>query len=345
MIISGTSHGPFVCAEMTGFPAGMKMDTVFLSAFMARRAPGKNAWSTARKEADLPRILSGIDEQGCTDGKKIRAEIANTNTKSADYPDLHAVPRPGHADFAANLKYGDAWDHRGGGPFSGRLTAPLCFAGALCLQYLKEHYGIEIAAHIARIGSVRDDMPDVVYPIFPLYAAGDFPVINQAAGERMKAEIEAVRQAGDSVDGEIRCIVKNLPGGKGGPMFRGAEGRLAMALFGIPAVKGLVFGETRMHGMENNDPFCLENGKIRTASNHHGGILGGITTGMPLYFTVAMKPTPSIAIPQRSVNMKEMREETLAIHGRHDPCVVPRAVPVVEAVTAIALMDLILEGE
>ena len=343
--VFGTSHGPAIGAVIDGFPAGMQIDFVALSAFTARRAPGQNAWSTQRKEPDIPQILSGVNEQGVTTGDAIRMEIANTDSRSRDYPDLHAVPRPGHADFAANLKYKDAWDHRGGGPFSGRLTAPLCFAGGLCLQYLREHYGIEIAAHIARVGTVSDDIPDVVSPTFPLYAAGDFPVINQKAGERMKAEIEEARKAGDSVDGEIRCIVKNLPGGMGGPMFQGVEGRLAMALFGIPAVKGVTFGKTKMHGSENNDPFCIENGKIRTVTNHHGGILGGITTGMPLYFTMAMKPTPSITLPQKSVNMKEMREEILVVHGRHDPCVVPRAVPVAEAVTAIALMDLILAGE
>ena len=343
--VFGTSHGPAIGAVIEGFPAGMKIDGEALSALMARRAPRQNAWSTQRKEPDIPQILSGVNEKGVTTGDAIRMEIANTDSRSKDYPDLHAVPRPGHADFAANLKYKDAWDHRGGGPFSGRLTAPLCFAGGLCLQYLREHYGIEIAAHIARAGTVSDDIPDVVSPAFPLYTPGDFPVINQKAGERMKAEIEEARKAGDSVDGEIRCIVKNLPGGMGGPMFQGVEGRLAMALFGIPAVKGVTFGKTKMHGSENNDPFCIAEGKIRTVTNHHGGILGGITTGMPLYFTMAMKPTPSIALPQKSVNMKEMREEILTVHGRHDPCVVPRAVPVAEAVTAIALMDMILAGE
>ncbi|MBE5787034.1 MAG: chorismate synthase [Clostridiales bacterium] len=342
--VFGASHGPAIGAVIEGFPAGMKIDEAALSSLMARRAPGQNAWSTQRKEADAPQILSGVDENGVTNGDAIRMEIANTNTRSTDYPDLHALPRPGHADFAANLKYGDAWDHRGGGPFSGRLTAPLCFAGALCLQYLKAHNGIEIAAHIARIGTIADVLPNVVHPSLPLYAPGSFPVICQDAGEKMKAAIDAARKAGDSVDGAIRCIVHHLPGGLGGPMFQGVEGRLAMALFGIPAVKGITFGETQMHGSENNDPFRIENGKITTVTNHHGGILGGITSGMPLYFTLSMKPTPSIALPQTSVNMKEMREETLCIRGRHDPCVVPRAVPVVEAVTAIALMDMILEG-
>ncbi|MBQ4074055.1 MAG: chorismate synthase [Clostridia bacterium] len=342
--VFGQSHGPAIGAVVEGFPAGITLDWDALSFFMARRAPGQNAWSTQRREADRPKILSGLNEDGVTSGAPITAEIENTNIRSSDYPDLHTFPRPGHADFAATLKYGDQWDHRGGGPFSGRLTAPLCFAGALCIQYLKEKYGVEIAAHIARIGSISDDVPDTVHPALPLYEKGAFPVINSQAGEKMKEEIEAARQAGDSVDGQIRCIVKNLPGGLGGPLFQGLEGKLSLGLFGIPAVKGVEFGETLHRGSENNDPYCVEEGRIRTLTNHHGGILGGISTGMPLHFTVKFKPTPSIAVPQQTVNTKEMIETEMALRGRHDPCVVPRAVPVVEAVTAIVLTDMILQG-
>lgn len=341
--IFGQSHGPAIGAVVEGFPAGMVIDWAALSAFMARRAPGQNAWSTQRKEGDKPEILSGMNAGNVTSGAPITAVIYNTNAHSKDYPDLTVVPRPGHADFAATLKYGANWDYRGGGPFSGRLTAPVCFAGALCKQYLKEVYGIEISAHIARIGYTRDEMPDTVHPRLPFYGEADFPVIQPEAGEKMKAEIESARQNGDSVDGEIRCVVTGLPGGIGGPLFAGLEGRMAQGLFGIPAVKGVVFGDTQIHGSENNDPFCVENDEIRTKTNHHGGILGGISTGMPLHFTVSMKPTPSIAKAQTSVNMQEKRETEMSIQGRHDPCVVPRAVPVIEAITAIILTDMMLQ--
>ena len=337
----GQSHGPAVGCVIDGFPAGQAIDWDAVNAFMARRAPGQNAWSTPRKEADAPEIVSGLNEAGKTCGAPITAFIRNTNVHSQDYPDLVHIPRPGHADFAATLKYGDDWDYRGGGFFSARLTAPLCFAGALGLQYLAEN-GIRVSAHIARIGSVLDAVPDTVRPVLPLYEAGAFPVIYPAQGEKMKAEIQTARQAGDSVDGTVRCIVTGFSGGMGGPYFGGLEGKLSQALFGIPAIKGIQFGDPQPHGSENNDPYCIENGKVTTATNHCGGILGGISTGMPLHFTLSFKPTPSISLPQQTVNLKTMEETTLSLHGRHDPCVVPRAVPVVEAVTALVLTDLLL---
>lgn len=340
----GVSHGPGVEASMEGFPAGFLMDEDFVRAFLMRRAPGQNAFSTARKEGDVAQILSGLDGERVTTGEKIHVLIPNTNVRSGDYPDLHRFPRPGHADFAANLKYGENWDHRGGGPFSARLTAPLCFLGALCLQYLKENYGVEIAAHIARIGSVSDAFPDTARPAWPLYEAGAFPVIDQKAGERMRDEILAAKEKGDSVDGQVRCLVTGLPGGLGGPYFEGLEGKIAQGIFGIPAVKGIRFGEIKRHGSENNDAFCVEEGAVRTKTNHHGGLLGGISTGMPLHFTVDFKPTPSIALPQKGVDMLEKKEKEMQLQGRHDPCVVPRAVPVVEAVCGIVILDEILKG-
>ena len=337
----GQSHGPAVGCVIDGFPAGRTIDWDAVNAFMTRRAPGQNAWSTPRKEADATEIVSGLNEAGETCGAPITAVIRNTNVRSQDYPDLVHLPRPGHADFAATLKYGEAWDNRGGGHFSARLTAPLCFAGALCLQYLKEK-GIHISAHIARIGSVSDAAPDTVRPALPLYEAGVFPVIDPAQGEKMKQEIENARQAGDSVDGAVRCLVTGFPSGIGGPYFGGLEGKLSQVLFGIPAVKGVQFGDTQSHGSENNDAYSIENGQFIVRTNHSGGILGGISTGMPIHFTVSFKPTPSISWPQRTVNLKTMEETTLALQGRHDPCVVPRAVPVVEAVTALVLTDLLL---
>ena len=344
LTLFGQSHGLAVGCVLDGFPAGFSIDWDAVNAFMARRAPGRNAWSTPRKEADAVELLSGLNEAGLTCGATIAAVIRNTNTKSGDYDELRRVPRPGHADFAAQCKYGEAWDPRGGGFFSARLTAPRCFAGALCLQYLAEK-GVRVAAHIARIGQVEDAAPDPVRPALPLYEPGVFPVIDPDRGEAMKAEIEAARLAGDSVDGAVRCIACGLPQGLGGPYFGGVEGKLAHMLFGIPAVKGVQFGDVQRRGSDNNDAFCLSDsvpGGVTAVTNHAGGVLGGITNGMPLIFTVSFKPTPSIARPQQSVDLREMKEVPLMIQGRHDPCVVPRAVPVVEAAAALTILDLML---
>ena len=344
LTLFGQSHGPAVGCVIDGFPAGMAVDWDQVNAFMARRAPGQNAWSTPRTEADAVELLSGLNADGLTCGAPIAAVIRNTNTKSGDYEPLRQIPRPGHADFTAPLRYGPDWDPRGGGMFSARLTAPVCFAGALCLQYLAGK-NVHIAAHIARLGDVPDAVPDAVHPVLPLYDPGAFPAIDRERGEAMRREIEAARQAGDSVDGEVRCIVTGLPSGLGGAYFGGVEGKLAHMLFAIPAVKGVRFGDVQRRGSENNDAFCLDDavpGGVATVTNHCGGVLGGITNGMPLIFTVAFKPTPSIARPQQSVNLKTLTETTLAVQGRHDPCVVPRAVPVVEAAAAIALLDLML---
>lgn len=341
--VFGQSHGPAIGCVIEGYPAGKTLDWDEITAFMARRAPGKNAWSTPRAEADRPEIISGLNADGSTCGAPITALIHNTNTHSGDYEALKATPRPGHADYTAQVKYGGSWDGRGGGQFSGRLTAPLCFAGALCLPLLREK-GVTVAAHIARIGPVHDALPDTLRPSLPLYTPGAFPVIDPERGEAMRREIENARQAADSVDGEVRCLVCGLPAGLGAPLFGGLEGALSRALFGIPAVKGVQFGDTQTRGSQNNDPFILEEGRVRTAANHAGGVLGGITNGMPLFFSVSFKPTPSIALPQRSVNLNAMEEVSLTVQGRHDPCVVPRAVPVVEAVAAIVLTDLLLQG-
>ena len=338
----GQSHGPMTGCVIEGYPAGRAVDWDQVRAFLVRRAPGQNDWSTSRLETDAFRIVSGLDEKGKTCGAAVTALFVNADVRSGDYPDLHATPRPGHADFAAERKYGGAWDCRGGGHFSARLTAPLCFAGALCMQYLAEK-GIRIAAHLARVGCVFDDVPDPVAPALPLYPAGAFPAINTGKGAQMRREIAEARSAGDSVDGDIRCIVTGLaPGSVGGPDFGGLEGRLAQALFAIPAVKGLRFGDTQSLGSQNNDAYCLKDGVVSTVSNHCGGILGGIATGMPVYFTVSLKPTPSISLPQRTVDLPAGKETVLTLQGRHDPCVVPRAVPAVEAAAAIVLTDLLL---
>ena len=345
--IFGQSHGRAIGMTLDGIPAGLPVDEEKLQAFLARRAPGNHAYSTPRKEADTPEFLSGIVD-GVTCGAPIAAVIPNTNTRSADYSTLKDCPRPGHADYTATIKYGGFQDAAGGGHFSGRLTAPLCIAGGLCKQWLEER-GIRIAAHITAIGGITDEpvFLDWVDPDLDAIRA-DFPVLNIDAGIKMQEAIETARADGDSVGGLIECVVTGIPAGIGEPMFGGMESRIAQIVYGIPAIKGLEFGSgfvgSYMRGSENNDPFTIENNAIRTATNNAGGILGGITTGMPLVFQVAIKPTPSIAKEQDSVSLSKMEAVKLQISGRHDPCIVPRAVPVIEAAAAIAIFDALLVG-
>lgn len=345
LTIFGQSHGPAIGMTLDGVPAGLPVDMDALQTFLNRRAPGQNAWSTPRKETDKVEILSGVVD-GRTCGAPITAVIRNTNTRSGDYENLKTCPRPGHADYAAQIKYGGMQDAAGGGHFSGRLTAPLCIAGGLCLQWLAQ-MGIRIGAHIANIYGIEDDSFDPIAPqIDGIYTL--FPVLNSQQGEKMQAAIAAAKVKGDSVGGSIACAVTGLEAGFGGPLFAGIEGKLAQILYGIPAVKAVEFGDgfgvCSMLGSENNDSYCYENDTVVTKSNHCGGILGGISNGMPILFRVAIKPTPSIALPQQTVDLKSGENTTIQIKGRHDPCIVPRAVPVVEAAAAIALFDLILGG-
>lgn len=341
--IFGQSHGPAIGMTLDGIPAGLPVDFEKLQAFLNRRAPGQNDWSTPRKEEDRPEFLAGILD-GYTCGAPIAAVIHNTNTRSKDYSNLHDVPRPGHADYTAQIKYGGFQDVAGGGHFSGRLTAPLCIAGGLCKQWLEE-MGIRIGAHIQQIIDVQDEPFDPVSPDLDRVGT-DFPVLNSESGAMMRKAISFYRSLTDSVGGRIECAVTGLPVGLGEPMFGGVESRIAQIVYGIPAVKCVEFGDGKSValgiGSDCNDGFTFENGIVRTISNSCGGILGGITNGMPVVFSVAIKPTPSIAKPQKSVNLNTMEEVTLEIKGRHDPCIVPRAVPVVEAAAAIAIYDLIL---
>ena len=312
-----------------------------LQAFLERRAPGRNDWSTPRREADAPEFLSGL-VGNVTCGAPLTAIIRNTNTRSGDYANLAVVPRPGHADYTAQVKYGGHQDYAGGGAFSGRLTAPLCIAGGICIQLLKRR-GIEIISRIASVGTAEDTAP-----LTCSTAEKPFPTVSDEAGTAMRAVIADAKAEGDSVGGVIECAVLGLPAGLGGPLFDGMEGRIASIVFGIPAVKGIEFGagfaSARLRGSENNDPFTVENGAVKTVSNRCGGILGGITDGMPLTFRAAFKPTPSIARAQQSVNLKTLTPETLRVTGRHDPCIVPRAVPCVEAAAAVAVYDALLGG-
>lgn len=346
--VFGQSHGKAIGVNIDGLPAGEPIDLEELNAFLDRRKPGKSPLSTARKESDTPVFLSGL-ENGVTCGFPLCAVIENSDQHSSDYSELADKPRPSHADYTARVKWGGHADMRGGGHFSGRLTAPLCIAGGIAKQILARR-GIFVGAHLAAVGTV-DDAPFPLHPtaeLFDAIAAKPFPVVDDGAGDRMQALILEARQDLDSVGGIIECAAIGLPAGLGDPMFGGVENRLAAALFGIPAVKGvefgLGFGSSRLRGSENNDPFTVENGTVVTASNRAGGILGGITTGMPVTLRTAIKPTPSISRPQQTVRLSAMESAELVIRGRHDPCIAHRAVPVVEAVTATVLLDLLLEG-
>lgn len=346
--VFGQSHGKAIGVNIDGLPAGEPIDLEELNAFLDRRKPGKSPLSTARKESDTPVFLSGL-ENGVTCGFPLCAVIENSDQHSSDYSELADKPRPSHADYTARVKWGGHADMRGGGHFSGRLTAPLCIAGGIAKQILARR-GIFVGAHLAAVGT-ENDAPFPLHPtaeLFDAIAAKPFPVVDDGAGDRMQALILEARQDLDSVGGIIECAAIGLPAGLGDPMFGGVENRLAAALFGIPAVKGvefgLGFGSARLHGSENNDPFTVENGTVVTASNRAGGILGGITTGMPVTLRTAIKPTPSISRPQQTVRLSAMENTELVIRGRHDPCIAHRAVPVVEAVTATVLLDLLLEG-
>lgn len=341
--IFGQSHGPAIGMTLDGIPAGLPVDAEKLQDFLNRRAPGQNDWSTPRKEEDRPEFLAGILD-GYTCGAPIAAVIHNKNTRSGDYANLKDCPRPGHADYTAQVKYGGFQDAAGGGHFSGRLTAPLCIAGGLCKQWLEE-MGIRIGAHILAIGECGDVYFDPMDPEIESVGT-DFPVLSPESGSAMRDYIAQARAAGDSVGGIIECAVTGLPAGIGEPMFGGVESRIAQIVYGIPAVKGVEFGIgfdcACIPGSQSNDGYAVLGEKIVTETNNAGGILGGITNGMPIVFSVAIKATPSISCPQQSVSLSKGELQELVVKGRHDPCIVPRAVPVVEAAAAIAIYDLIL---
>lgn len=341
--IFGQSHGPAIGMTLDGIPAGLPVDAEALQVFLNRRAPGQSNWSTPRKEPDRPEFLGGI-HQGFTSGAPIAAVIYNQNTRSGDYSNLLDCPRPGHADYTAHVKYGGFQDAAGGGHFSGRLTAPLCIAGGLCKQWLEE-MGVHIGAHIRQIGNTQFPGFDPLSP--QLHRVGHlFPALTAEASETFQAIIAAARADGDSIGGVVECAITGLPAGIGEPMFGGVESRIAQIIYGIPAVKALEFGDGMKccahRGSEENDAYTVSQGAVETLTNHCGGILGGITNGMPVLFQVGFKPTPSIAATQQSVSLSRMEPVPLEVKGRHDPCIVPRAVPVVEAAAAIAIYDMIL---
>ena len=344
--IFGQSHAPAIGVTIDGLPAGFAIDFDELSEFMRRRSPGQSAHSTQRKEQDAPEFLSGL-HNGITCGAPLTAIIRNMDVRSMDYDRLADVPRPSHADYPAYVKYGQAHDIRGGGAFSGRLTAPLCIAGGICLQLLRRE-GIHIAAHILQIGIVKDmqfDFVNVCAEVMDALRSAQLPVLDSDAGERMLEAVENARKDGDSLGGVVECAAVGVPAGIGDPMFDGMENRLAAIIFGIPAVKGVEFGNgfsaAVLRGSENNDGYYMSGSEVRTRTNNHGGILGGITSGMPILLRAAFKPTPSIAIPQESISLSGRENVRLEITGRHDPCIVPRAVPCIEAAAAIAIYDAI----
>lgn len=321
--IWGQSHSQAIGVTIDGLPAGIKIDEEKLQNFLDRRAPGQNKYTTPRKEKDKVEFLSGL-VNSTTCGAPLCGIIQNTNTRSSDYKNIIDIPRPSHADFSANIKYKGYNDVSGGGHFSGRLTAPLCIAGGICLQILNS-MGIEINASIKSIGGEENK-------------------------EKQLEIIDNARENLDSVGGVIECVANNVPTGWGEPIFGGLENKISQVVFGIPAIKGIEFGNgfecAKLFGSENNDEFYVsKDGKIKTRTNNHGGILGGISSGMPIVFRVAIKPTPSIGKEQNSVSLKEKKDTKLEIKGRHDPCIAIRAVPCVEAACAIALYDSYLESK
>lgn len=345
--IFGESHGEAIGCVIDGLPAGIKIDMNAVYKDMQRRAPGKDKTATPRLEKDIPHILSGMLDN-VTTGAPLAMVIENTNTKSGDYSNLMTVPRPSHSDYPAYVKYGGNNDVRGGGHFSGRLTAPLVFAGSVAKQILSQ-MGVTIGAHIKQIGSVCDavsDLNKIDKSLLDTLSSSTFSLIDETKEQAMRDEIEKARLSLDSVGGIIECFAVGLPVGLGGNMFDTVEGKLASILFGVPAVKGvefgLGFGFADKRASEVNDEYEIKDGRVATLSNNNGGILGGMTDGAPLSVSVVIKPTPSIAKKQKSVNLLTMENAELEIHGRHDPCIVVRAVPVIECAVALGLLDLMM---
>lgn len=348
--IFGESHGKGIGVVIDGFPAGFECDLSFIQQELSRRAPGQNSLTTGRREDDKPVILSGMIES-ITSGAPICIMIPNTDTHSKDYENLRKHPRPSHSDYTGQLRYRGFNDIRGGGHFSGRLTAPLVFAGALCKDFLRKHHQVEIGSHIFSIGHITDkpfDPVTVDRNLLSLLQKEPLPLIDHEVEEEIRELVDKARRDLDSAGGVIECAVVGAAAGIGSPMFQNVESRIASMLYSIPAVKGVEFGMgfpiSEKRGSEVNDCYIMKDGTILTKTNHNGGISGGITTGMPIIVRAAIKPTPSIGQEQSTLNLETGKEELLQIHGRHDPCIAMRAAVVVEAAVAIAMMDLYLEA-
>ena len=344
--IFGESHGAGIGITIDGLPSGFEINMDEVLKEMARRAPGKSRLSTTRKEADMPEILSGFFE-GKTTGTPLCAIIRNSDQHSKDYGKLKDLMRPGHADYPGFIKYKGFNDYRGGGHFSGRITAPLVFAGAVCKQIL-ESKGIRIGAHVKSIGKVHDKSffdVDLTNELLDEIKVNELPLLDPKKEEEMRNTILEARKEQDSVGGTIECAVLGIEAGIGDPFFDSVESTLAHLMFSVPAVKGIEFGKgfsmSEHRGSECNDEYYYDGDKVKTYTNNNGGITGGITNGMPILFKVGIKPTPSISKKQKTIDINEHKDAELVIEGRHDPCIVQRAIPVIEAVTAIGIMELV----
>ncbi|WP_392486492.1 chorismate synthase [Haloimpatiens sp. FM7315] len=345
--IFGESHGEAIGVIIDGLSSGFDLNLDYINYEMSRRAPGRNTISTSRKEEDNFKILSGYFN-GKTTGTPLCAMIKNQDKKSKDYSKIENIMRPGHADYTGAIKYGGFNDYRGGGHFSGRITAALVFAGAVCRQLL-ESRGVIIGSHIKSIKDLKDesfDYNNIEEKVLKKLRLQEFPTIDQSVNEKMKELILKAKKNMDSVGGVIECAAINLDTGLGEPFFDSVESSLSHLLFSIPAVKAVEFGSgfsiTEMFGSEANDEFYYDNNRVKTYSNNNGGILGGITNGRPLVFRCAIKPTPSIGKVQNTIDISKKENVSFSVEGRHDPCIVQRAVPVVESVAAISLLDFYL---
>lgn len=349
--IFGESHGAGLGIVISDLPPGIELDLDFINKQMARRAPGKSNLATARVEKDYVQILSGLFE-GRTTGAPLCGIIYNDDTRSKDYSELKELMRPGHSDYPAYVKYLGFNDYRGSGHFSGRITAPLLFAGAIATQILQKYKGIVIGSRIKSISSIEDEIPDntiIDDSLLLSLKSMDFPVLSDEIAAQMKEAILAAKAENDSVGGVVEVVINNVPAGYGNPFFDSVESRLSHMLFSIPAVKGLEFGAgfeiSRMRGSSSNDCYYLSEGKISAKTNNNGGIIGGITNGMPIVFRTAIKPTASISQPQKTINVRSVEEAELEVSGRHDPCIVSRIFPVIEGAAALTLLDLIMERD
>ena len=345
--VFGASHAKEIGVNIEGLPKGFELDFDSILKQMERRAPGRSHVATPRKEPDFPIITDGAIDN-VTTGDTLKMVIKNTNQHSKDYSSLKVCPRPGHADYTAFVKYKGELDMSGGGPFSGRMMAPVVFAGEICRQILNEKYGIDIVSHISEIAGVKDTSfaeTEITPELYNKLKADSMPTISDSAKTQMISAIEDAMKDKDSVGGIVECAITGMPKGVGGPIFDGVESVISSAMFSIPACKGVEFGlgfeSARIRGSQNNDEFTFANGEVVTKTNNCGGILGGITNGMPITFRVAFKPTPSINKVQNTVNLQTKENTTIEIVGRHDPCIVTRTAPIVEAMAAIAIINML----
>ena len=340
--VYGQSHSPSIGVKIKGLPVGEKVDMVKVNEFLQRRAGGKAKYTTPRKEKDEPSIVSGMDQDGTITDEMVHVEFINGNFRSGDYKTMRVVPRPNHADYVAYKKYDGKLDMAGGGFFSGRMTLPMCFAGAVCLQLL-EKQGIKVGAHISSVGALKDDDFDPVSDILEDVPKTGLPVMNEEVAIKMNQLMEDTAALGDSIGGIVECKVVGLPVGVGDPIYDSLESQISYGMFGIPAIKGIEFGlgfkVSEATGSGSNDGFCIKNGEVKCITNNSGGIQGGISNGMPIMFKVAVKPTPSIFKEQKSVDLSTMTETELQIEGRHDSCIVPRVVPCVEAMCGLMIYN------